>query len=119
MVNLFLHGPVTPEVYRKIYSSSQDENLHAVQLKKILQRNLEQKVRKQRQININFHRAPLCLFPHIRSLCIPSIHFILVKTLVKTENQRFCSFIFVPALHDTDPLNFPISRFKKERIKSC
>lgn len=57
-LTLFLHGPVIPEVYQKICSSLQDENLH-----EILQRNIEQKVRKQRQININFHHAPVCLFP--------------------------------------------------------
>lgn len=63
-LTLFLHGPVTPKVYQKICCSSlQDENLHEMQLKKILQRNIEQKVRKQRQININFYHAPVCLIP--------------------------------------------------------
>lgn len=62
-LTLFLYGPVTPEVYQKIYSSSQDENLHEVQLKKILLGNIELEVRKQRQINVNFQYAPVCLFP--------------------------------------------------------
>lgn len=57
-------------------------------------------------------------FPYIWFLCIPVIHFIPVKTLVKTENQRLYSFIFVPALHDSDPLNFPILK-RKEYNLAC